>query len=118
MKTEQISQPPRPKRGLVLGLALAALLIGGLGWAMWPKDPPQIQLSLESYDFGQVQATDKVETTVMVSNAGGRPLEILKVTTSCGCTKAQLGSETLQPGQQTALKIIFDAASHSAESSF
>ncbi|MBI3661168.1 DUF1573 domain-containing protein [Candidatus Acetothermia bacterium] len=116
MNIEQSTQPTRPKRGLILGLALTVLLIGGFSWAMWPKGPPQIQLSLESYDFGQIQATDKVETTVMVRNVGGRPLEILKVTASCGCTKAQLGSETLQPGQQTTLKIIFDAASHSAES--
>jgi cytochrome c-type biogenesis protein len=37
------------------------------------------------------------------------------VTTSCGCTKAQVADEKIEPGQTTTVKIIFDARSHVGE---
>ncbi len=46
---------------------------------------------------------------------GGRELDILKVTTSCGCTKAEIEREKLDPGQETLLKILFDATTHHSE---
>jgi cytochrome c biogenesis protein CcdA len=90
-------------------------VIGTLSVVLWPKGSPRIQLSQSLHDFGTIKSTDRVETIVSVHNAGGQPLEILSVTTSCGCTKAQLASAQLGPGEETTLKVIFDAASHSAE---
>ncbi len=100
---------------LALGVIASLIVIGTLGVVLWPKGPPRIQLSRSLHDFGTIKSTDRVETTIIVRNSGGQPLEILSVTTSCGCTKAQLASAKLAPGEETTLLIVFDAASHSAE---
>lgn len=102
-------------RQLALGVIASLIVLGTLGFVLWPKGPPRIQLSQSLHDFGTIKSTDKVETTITVRNAGGQALEILSVTTSCGCTKARLASAKLAPGEETALTIIFDAAAHSAE---
>lgn len=102
-------------RQLALGAIVSLIVIGTLSVVLWPKGPPRIQLSQSLHDFGTIKGTDKVETIVSVRNTGGQPLEILSVTTSCGCTKAQLASAQLAPGEETTLHIVFDAASHSTE---
>ncbi len=102
-------------RQLALAVIASLLVIGTLSAVLWPKGPPRLQLSQSLHDFGTIKSTDKVETIVSVRNTGGQPLEILSVTTSCGCTKAQLASAKLAPGEETTLHIVFDAASHSTE---
>jgi cytochrome c-type biogenesis protein len=77
--------------------------------------PPKIEVSPAVYDFGTIAETAQVETTISVHNAGESTLEILSVTTSCGCTKAQVADEKIEPGQTTTVKIIFDARSHVGE---
>lgn len=77
--------------------------------------PPTIEVSPTLHDFGTIAQTAQVETTISVRNAGGSTLEILNVTTSCGCTKARLEKEKLEPGQTTTLHILFDARSHVGE---
>ncbi|MCL6642397.1 MAG: DUF1573 domain-containing protein [Candidatus Bipolaricaulota bacterium] len=97
-------------------LARWAVLIVTLGTvALAQASPPKIEVSSAAYDFGTIAGTAQVETTVSIHNAGESPLEILSVTTSCGCTKAQLTDEKIEPGQTTTLKIIFDASSHIGE---
>ena len=108
-------QPTHGKRHLVMGIALGLLLIGVWGCAAWLKSPPHIQVSTTLHDFGQIGEKDKVETLVTVKNTGGRELEILRVTTSCGCTQATIVDEKLTPGQETPLKITFDASTHHSE---
>ncbi len=106
----------RVRRGFVWGALLGGALLAGIGgWALRPQGPPRIALSTTLVDFGQIAKTARVEGRVTVRNAGGQTLEILSVTTSCGCTKARLDSQIIEPGQETTLTVIFDAASHSAE---
>ncbi len=93
--------------------AILVLVMGGPALAQ--AGPPKIEVSPALYDFGTIAATDRVETTISVRNVGESTLEILSVTTSCGCTKAQLAEEQIGPGQTTSLKIIFDARSHVGE---
>ncbi len=93
----------------------AVLVLVMSGPALAQAGPPKIEVSPALYDFGTIAATDRVETTISVRNVGESTLEILSVTTSCGCTKAQLEAEKIEPGQTTPLKIIFDARSHVGE---
>lgn len=93
--------------------AVLVLTTGGLALAQ--PGPPTIEVSPNLYDFGTIAATARVEATISVRNTGESTLEILSITTSCGCTKAQLDKEKIEPGQTTTLKIIFDARSHVGE---
>ncbi len=102
------------RRVISLGLRVAlAIFVSLLAWAQ--SGAPKIEVAPALYDFGEVAATATVETTVSVQNTGEGQLEILSVTSSCGCTKARLSEEEISPRQTTTLKIIFDAKSHIGE---
>lgn len=60
------------------------------------------------HDFGQIPATDTVQTVFKVKNTGGKTLEISRIQTSCGCTAAMMDSQSLKPGESSRLKVTFD----------
>jgi len=93
-------------------LALAGLVVlailGGYGYLRSGQPaPPHIEITPASYDFGDIPYTE-VETDFQVKNTGGSPLEIASVSTSCGCTTAEIESKTLLPGAVTGLHVTFD----------
>ncbi|MDP3998275.1 MAG: DUF1573 domain-containing protein [bacterium] len=47
-----------------------------------------------------------------LSNNTANPLKITKVTTSCGCTKAEAVKTSLEPYEATKVKVSFDPAVH------
>jgi hypothetical protein len=46
--------------------------------------------------------------TYTVRNEGGSLLEIQKISTSCGCTQATMGTNTIPPGGSAELKVTMD----------
>jgi hypothetical protein len=46
-----------------------------------------------------------LELTYSVRNDGDSPLIIEKISTSCGCTYAEVDSDTLAPGETTTLRV-------------
>lgn len=60
------------------------------------------------HNFGEVENSEKVTHGFLVKNAGDEPLSITDVKTSCGCTVADLETDTLAPGQETTITAIFD----------
>jgi hypothetical protein len=92
---------------ILSGLILLAFL-GGYGYLRSAQtNPPQIEITPASHDFGDIPY-HKVETDFQVRNAGGSMLEILSVSTSCGCTTAEIGSKALTAGQTAQLHVTFD----------
>ena len=74
---------------------------------------PKIKLDKELFDFGQVpQLGGIVSTEFTVSNIGNKDLEINSISTSCGCTSAEISSEILKPDESATLKIFFDPNFH------
>jgi hypothetical protein len=102
------------KMGLALGLIILMLLIGSaaIGYAALPQAEGQIELSDEAFDFGTVPNTGPVSQTFQVRNVGDGPLSIGGVSTSCGCTTAEIDSRRLSPGQATNLKVTYDPLAH------
>lgn len=72
----------------------------------------QAQLKvLEGNDisFGTFYQTgEKVRQMITVKNIGNEKITINHVGTSCGCTAAVLSDSSLNPGEQTAIKIEFN----------
>lgn len=74
---------------------------------------PELKAIPETYDFGKIKAEDGVVTAeVKLKNTGSQALEILGISTSCGCTTAEADKEILLSGEVTNLKIEFDPNVH------
>lgn len=83
-----------------------------------PVSRPSISVSESAFDLGTVIFGDVARRSVELSNTGDEVLEILKISTSCGCTKAYLedGATFIGPGQSKQLTITFDPAIHGDDS--
>lgn len=76
---------------------------------------PNIQLELESFEFGDVVNGTIVSKDVMIYNTGTIPLNIEQVTTSCGCTTAEVSQSEIAPDESAVLHIEFDSGAHGPE---
>lgn len=74
---------------------------------------PKIELSTSSFDLGDINPSEgnRVET-FFVKNTGNALLKISSVSTSCGCTDAEVDEEEILPGEQTKLTVTYDPSVH------
>lgn len=72
----------------------------------------QIIVEPEEYDFGRVKYGDVVEYTFKVKNVGNNPLTINGITTSCGCTTADMAQKEIKAAESSDLIVRFDPAVH------
>jgi hypothetical protein len=98
----------------VVGLAVLLIAVAAVavGYAALPQAPGQIELSATEFDFGAVPNTGSVSHTFQVRNTGDGPLQISGVSTSCGCTTAEVASHKLASGQATDLTVTYDPLAH------
>lgn len=71
------------------------------------KGVPSIKVSPLFKDLGDV-TKEGFSYTFTVKNTGKKPLEIERVSTSCGCTLATIESEYIMPGESTGLLVTFN----------
>ena len=100
---------PLKLTAILTGALLLAILLGGCGLI---GGAPQFSVSPQGYDFGRIGPDEPVTTNFTVSNPGNAPLKIDSVTTSCGCTTAQLSGQTVAPGATVDLDVTFDPQAH------
>lgn len=79
------------------------------------NNSPEVSITPPSFDFGEVKLGQKAEKEFLVKNLGNRSQEILKVSTSCGCTSASVEENNLKPSEETKLKVVFDSNAHGRE---
>lgn len=103
--------------GLVVsaGLAIVSPAFGQLGLAPVGDDPgtslssaPELQISKESHQFGEIDDTQPVTTKFAFRNAGSAPLTIASVRGSCGCTVPALSKMTYEPGESGEFTVTFN----------
>jgi len=68
---------------------------------------PRIVVEPTSQDLGEVPQ-EPLELTYTVRNEGDSPLQIEKVDTSCGCTRATVDRETIPPSESAQLRVVLD----------
>lgn len=73
---------------------------------------PQAALPVEFYDFGAVGSRDVVRHDFLIINRGSAPLVIQSVSTTCGCTTAEITASVIPPGKASRATLIFDAGYH------
>jgi len=82
------------------------------------SQPPAVLSSLAveplDYDFGTVIYGEIGKYILQVKNVSDKPVKILRLSTSCGCTKAIIAEKDreLAPGQIVPIEVSFDPAVH------
>lgn len=92
---------------------LSLLLVGATtGCATRGGNPGRIEVSTTEFDFGTVLNSEPVSQTFQVRNTGKGILEIERISTSCGCTTAEIANPSLALGQVTDLTVTYDPLAH------
>lgn len=68
---------------------------------------PQITFVNQEYDFGKVRKNEKVSTSFYFKNTGTRPLQILQVQASCGCTVSEWSKAPIAPNAVGEITVTF-----------
>ena len=62
----------------------------------------------KNYDFGSVKESDgPVSCYFEFTNTGNKPLLIIDVTASCGCTRPEYPSKPIKPGKTGKIKVTY-----------
>ena len=71
----------------------------------------QASFAEKTFDFGIIKEDNgPVSTSFEVTNTGNKPLLILDVTVSCGCTSRQFTTRPIPPGQKGEIRVTYDPA--------
>jgi hypothetical protein len=73
---------------------------------------PEIRISENFYDFGEVNANQVLTRTFIISNYGKSTLIIYHAYTTCGCTIADFSAAEIPPGKVILVIIQFDTGMH------
>lgn len=104
---------------LLLFCSLFILSFGGLVQAqnkaeIIPMDSTlttaQLTFVSNVFDFGEVRKGEKITTSFYFKNTGTRPLFLLQVQTSCGCTATSWSREPIQPNATGEIQVTFDTS--------
>jgi hypothetical protein len=88
------------------GVTAIFLIVGCLVMAQVSRP---VQFKEESFDFGNVaEENGPVSHEFVFTNAGNKPLQILSVKPSCGCTTPGWTKEPIMPGKTGVIKAQFD----------
>ncbi|MDO4512100.1 MAG: DUF1573 domain-containing protein [Bacteroidales bacterium] len=68
----------------------------------------------KEHDFGYIkEEKGAVSHTFELTNTGDKPLVIMQVVTSCGCTRPEFPTKPIKPGKTAKIKVTFNPAGRS-----
>jgi cytochrome c-type biogenesis protein len=108
----------------VLLIALAALVVLALGAAAFllgpyeRPSPPRFEVDRSVIDVGEMPSDGVAVVSVPIRNAGGSPLTVASISSSCGCTSGEVGARVIAPGATTYLEVTVDHALMPTEGAF
>jgi hypothetical protein len=70
---------------------------------------PSAAIDKPIYDFGTLAQGKSIEHIFTITNSGDAPLTIGQVSTSCGCTVADVSARTIPPGKSSEIKATFNS---------
>lgn len=69
----------------------------------------QLQFKSERFDFGRIaEEGGKRSCTFQASNVGDKPLLLVDIVTTCGCTVPTFSRKPILPGKSTEIVVTFD----------
>lgn len=97
----------RNKKIILILVAITALLMSAC-----TSGVPDLVLDHEEADIGEVVNGEVRTLEIPVQNEGNAPLVIEAVSTSCGCTTAEVEPSTIGPGENGLLLVTYDSGAH------
>lgn len=98
------------KETLLICLVVVTIIVAGCSDKV---GAPKIKLNTQTFDLGDINPDEGIRTeTFYVKNMGDELLKIASVSTSCGCTEAEVESDEILPGEQTKLTVNYDPSVH------
>ncbi len=91
-------------------LSVSAFLLFSISVAL---GAPRATVDGPAFDFGTVAEGKHVEHIFILKNNGDAPLTIGQVSTSCGCTVADISSRTVAPGKSAEIRVSFNSTNFS-----
>jgi rhodanese-related sulfurtransferase len=88
-------------------------LNGGIN--AYKKQYSEVVITPGSQDLGTVVYGDVPTTTFTLTNFTPNPLKITRVSTSCGCTSAEVEEKELDPFESTIVNVSFNPAVHESD---
>ncbi len=74
---------------------------------------PKVKIDNKEYDFGAIERKGgSVDVDFTVINNGSGELIFGDITTSCGCTTAEISSKKIAPGDSAVLTVYFNPDFH------
>lgn len=78
-------------------------------WAFTTPAQAQLVFTPDSWDFGTIAETDgRVSHTFTGENRSDKPVVILDVVTTCGCTVPEFTRRPIRPGEKTTVRVTYD----------
>ncbi len=74
------------------------------------KKAPKIVFDNTSYNFGKVKSGTMVSYRFHFKNEGKKPLTILKIKTSCGCTTTKLAQRSFKKNKKGYIEVNFNSS--------
>lgn len=74
---------------------------------------PNASVDRPVFDFGTVAQGKRVDHVFSLKNKGDAVLTIGQVSTSCGCTVADVSTRTVAPGKSAEIRVSFNSANFS-----
>src|SRR3989344_6057157 len=104
MKKKNLPKPLSPKTIVINVMVVFAAIVGLAFIFTWGQKPEPAVLSYTSqdsdrpkaevpetfFDLGEIAVSDVKQQDYSLKNTGTKPLQILNVNTSCGCTAGQI----------------------------
>lgn len=87
-----------------MSISIILLLLASPVWA-----GPHLKVTETEFDFGYAAQNSKMSYPFWLYSDGDEDLQIVRVTSDCGCTKAPLEKETIAPGDSAKLEVIFSS---------
>lgn len=93
-----------------IGVSLATILAAVLSLTVSAIAGPQITFDKNAYDFHSVIQGKTVAHSFTFHNTGDAAATITRVSSSCGCTVANVSDKVIPPGKSGAIKAAFDSS--------
>lgn len=88
------------------------MFLGVFAFAACGSGQPDIAVAATRHDFGPVKQGEVATAEIPLRNAGKSDLKIEAVSTSCGCTSAEVQPQIIPPGTEGRLLIRYDSGAH------
>ncbi len=74
-----------------------------------PSQKPIVKLLNPRYDYGYIGQGEVVKHIFTIKNVGNAPLNILRASASCGCTRPEYSFMPIMPGETSDVKVHFNS---------